>query len=216
MRIAFVLASATAAGAFGGCIAYGVGHLNGDGGLEGFRWLFIIEGVITVACVLLVLLSLPDYPARAKFLSEDDKKFVHDRIAVKGGGYTREKSKRSEILSTAFSPRMLAHYLAYVSSSSLGMTSIQTDKDIAQTTNCVPLGSLTFFTPTIVSGLGYTSITAQLMTVPPWIVGYCCCLFLGWSADHFNARGWHITASSILGGAGWLTAGETPPPTSPH
>lgn len=38
VRIAFVLASATAAGAFGGCIAYGVGHLNERGGLEGFRW----------------------------------------------------------------------------------------------------------------------------------------------------------------------------------
>lgn len=117
VRIAFVLASATAAGAFGGCIAYGVGHLNGDGGLEGFRWLFIIEGIITVACVVLVLFFLPDYPKRAKFLTEDDKKFVEDRIAVKGGGYTKEKSKRSEILETAFSPRMLAHYLAYVSAS---------------------------------------------------------------------------------------------------
>ncbi|KAF2166247.1 hypothetical protein M409DRAFT_23439 [Zasmidium cellare ATCC 36951] len=191
VRIAFVLASATAAGAFGGCIAYGVGHLNGDGGLEGFRWLFIIEGAITVIFVLPVLFCLPDYPTRAKFLSEDDKKFIQDRIAVKGGGFTREKSKRREILATAFSPRMLAHYLAY-------------------TTNCVPLGSLTFFTPTIVNGLGYTSIKAQLMTVPPWIVGYCCCLFLGWSADRMNARGWHITASSILGGAGWLTAGLLP------
>lgn len=45
------------------------------------------------------------------------------------------------------------------------------------------------------------------MTVPPWVVGYFVCLFLGWSADRNNARGWHITASSIIGGAGWLTAG---------
>lgn len=48
------------------------------------------------------------------------------------------------------------------------------------------------------------------MTVPPWIVGYCACLTLGWSADHFNARGWHITASSVIGGVGWLTAGLLP------
>lgn len=76
---------------------------------------FIIEGIITVACVFLVLFCLPDYPARAKFLSEDDKKFVQDRIAVKGGGYTQEKSTRKEVLATALSPRMMAHYLAYVS-----------------------------------------------------------------------------------------------------
>jgi hypothetical protein len=41
VRIAVVLASATASGAFGGCIAYGVGFLNGTSGLEGFRWLFV-------------------------------------------------------------------------------------------------------------------------------------------------------------------------------
>jgi hypothetical protein len=48
-------------------------------------------------------------------------------------------------METLFSPRMLSHYLAYIC-------------------NCVPLGSLTFFTPTIVNGLGYSSIEAQLMT----------------------------------------------------
>jgi hypothetical protein len=48
-------------------------------------------------------------------------------------------------METLFSPRMLAHYLAYIC-------------------NCVPLGSLTFFTPTIVNGLGFSSIRAQLMT----------------------------------------------------
>ncbi|EME78071.1 uncharacterized protein MYCFIDRAFT_57511 [Pseudocercospora fijiensis CIRAD86] len=194
VRIAFVLASATAAGAFGGCIAYGVGYLNGDGGLEGFRWLFIIEGVITILMVLPVLCFLPDYPATAKFLSEDEKKYVQDRIAVKGGGYTKERSTRAEILETAFSPRMLAHYFTYV-----GLAC-----------DCVPLGSLTFFTPTIVNGLGYTSIQAQLMTVPPWVVGYFFCLFLGWSADRHNARGWHIMGASMLGGVGWLTAGLLP------
>lgn len=35
VRIAFVLASATAAGAFGGAIAYGMGHLNNRAGLQG-------------------------------------------------------------------------------------------------------------------------------------------------------------------------------------
>ena len=86
---------------------------------------------------------------------------------------------------------MLCHYLAYI-------------------TNCIPLGSLTFFSPTIVAGLGFSSIEAQLMTVPPWICGYCVCLLLGWSADRTNARGWHILISSTLGGIGWLGAGLLP------
>ena len=66
---------------------------------------------------------------------------------------------------------MIAHYAAYLFC-------------------MVPLGSMTFFAPTIVNGLGYDSLTANLMTVPPWIFGYCVCLFLAWSADTHNARGW--------------------------
>lgn len=191
VRIAFVLASATAAGAFGGCVAYGVGFLNNHAGLEGFRWLFIIEGIITVVSIIPLLFLLPDWPAKARFLNEDDKKFMVDRVAVKGGGYTGRHSTREEILATVASPRMLAHYLAYFC-------------------DCIPLGSLTFFTPTIVAGLGYDSIFAQLMTVPPWVVGYFVSLFLGWSADRFNARGYHVFVANTIGGIGWLSAGLLP------
>lgn len=88
-------------------------------------------------------------------------------------------------------PGMMAHYFAYL-------------------VNCIPLGSLTFFTPTIVTGLGFDSIKAQLMTVPPWVLGYFFSLFLGWSADRHNARGMHIFCSSLLGAIGWVTAGSLP------
>lgn len=87
---------------------------------------------------------------------------------------------------------MLAHYIAYIA-------------------DVVPQGSFTFFTPTIVTGLGYKSIEAQLLTVPPWVVGFVVAIILSYSSDHFDARGWHITIASLLGGIGWLTAGLLPP-----
>ena len=188
LRIAFVVAHATLAGAFGGAIAYGIGHLNGTSGLQGFRWLFIIEGLITAVATVMVIFFLPDWPARARWLSEEDKKFAEDRLTVQGGGYSKAHASKQEILETCFSPRMLAHYLTYI-------------------LDCIPLGSLTFYTPTIVSGLGYHSLQAQLLTIPPWVVGYVVSLLLSFSADHFNARGWHVTFASILGGIGWLLAG---------
>lgn len=93
----------------------------------------------------------------------------------------------------------------------------------------IPLGSMTFFAPTIVNGLGqrtpspppldhpltqtntgYDSLQANLMTVPPWIFGYIICLLLAWSADTRNARGFHVAASSIIGGIGWLVQAVLP------
>lgn len=40
--------------------------------------------------------------------------------------------------------------------------------------------------------------------------GYCVCLFLAWSADTHNSRGWHVTASSIIGAIGWLVQAVLP------
>ncbi|KAF2103771.1 MFS general substrate transporter [Rhizodiscina lignyota] len=191
LRIAFVVAHANLAGAFGGAIAYGFGEINGSNGLQGFRWLFIVEGLITALCCLLVILFLPDYPSRARWLTEDDKKYAEDRLKIHGGGYTKTHATWKEIRETCFSPRMLLHYLIYI-------------------LDCVPLGSFTFFTPTLVTGLGYKSLEAQLLTIPPWVCGYTMALVLSFSADHFNARGWHVAIGSVLGGAGWLTAAALP------
>lgn len=50
----------------------------------------------------------------------------------------------------------------------------------------VPFSALQLFIPAIVSGLGYTSLKAQLMTVPPYAVAYFVSLLVAWSADRYN------------------------------
>ena len=50
----------------------------------------------------------------AKWLDEDDKKYIEDRIKVRGGGYTSAHATKKEILTTMFHPRMVAHYFAYL------------------------------------------------------------------------------------------------------
>ena len=79
-----------------------------------------------------------------------------------------------------------------------------------QLTNAIPLGSLTFFTPTIVAGLDYNSVEAQIMTVPPWVVGWIVSILLAWSADRNNERSLHIAGATIVAGIGWLTTGLLP------
>ncbi|KAF9885853.1 hypothetical protein FE257_012325 [Aspergillus nanangensis] len=187
VRIAFITATATLAGAFGGCIAYGAGFLNRKGGLEGFRWLFIIEGAVTVLITPVVFFYLPDYPWTARWLTPSVRRFAVERLEEQDGGFSRDSATRNEILATLCSPRMVAHYSAYF-------------------TNSIVMSSLTYFSPTIVQGLGYTSVQAQLMTVPPWAVGYVVSMGLAWSADHFNARGLHVFASGILAGVGFLVS----------
>lgn len=45
--MAIFFSAATAAGAFGGLLARGILEMRGVAGLEGWRWLFILEGMLT-------------------------------------------------------------------------------------------------------------------------------------------------------------------------
>lgn len=58
-RMAIFYGANTAAGAFGGVIAYGVGNLDGAHGWRAWKWLFLIEGVITIVAGLACLFFLP-------------------------------------------------------------------------------------------------------------------------------------------------------------
>jgi len=47
--------------------------------LAGWRWIYIIEGAISVACALLAWLFLVYFPQRAKFLSDNERARVIQR-----------------------------------------------------------------------------------------------------------------------------------------
>lgn len=61
-------------GAFSGLIAAGVeAHLDGDRGLRAWRWLFIIEGTLTVAIALISFFILPDFPRTTSWLTDEER-----------------------------------------------------------------------------------------------------------------------------------------------
>jgi len=73
--------SAQLGGAFGGLIAGGVmSNLEGAQGIRGWRWLFIIEGVITIAFAIAAVFILPDYPTNSKRLTEQERFVATTRL----------------------------------------------------------------------------------------------------------------------------------------
>ncbi|KAL3491959.1 major facilitator superfamily domain-containing protein [Aspergillus germanicus] len=191
IRVALVLASATLAGAFGGAIAYGVGHMNQVHGLSAWRWLFIIEGAPSCASAVLVWFILPDYPETASWLSEEEKALAARRLELEGSKGAAKAMTWEDAKEVLFDWRLYAHYLVYFGISA-------------------PFSSLSLFTPAITSGLGYTSLNAQLMTVPPWAVAYVVTTVVAWSADHFNSRGLHSAAFAFIGAMGFLASAVLP------
>ncbi|KAJ3858846.1 high-affinity nicotinic acid transporter [Lentinula novae-zelandiae] len=81
LRICFMLACNLFQSS--GFISYGVAFADGHGHLAGWRWLFIIEGLPPIVLGLLTIFILPDYPdskATAKFLTEQERHIIKERL----------------------------------------------------------------------------------------------------------------------------------------
>lgn len=112
IRVAFILASATLAGAFGGAIAYGVGHMNGTRGLQAWRWLFIIEGIPSLLSSILVFFFLPDYPETVNWLSFEEKALATSRLKFEASHGHDESLTWAQAKDTLTDWRLYGHYAA--------------------------------------------------------------------------------------------------------
>lgn len=80
-RFSFFFSSTTLAGAFGGLLAYGLGQMAGLRGYGGWRWVFIIEGVLTCVVAIVWFFLLPDFPEDVKWLNEEERAYLHAKLA---------------------------------------------------------------------------------------------------------------------------------------
>lgn len=62
-RMALFFSAATAAGAFGGLLARGISELEGYGHYAGWRWIFILEGLLTLCVAGCAYWCIHDSPA---------------------------------------------------------------------------------------------------------------------------------------------------------
>ena len=80
-RFSFFFSSTTLAGAFGGLLAYGIAQMDGVRGYMGWRWVFIIEGVITSVVAIILFPLMSDFPEEVKWLTDEEREFVRAKLA---------------------------------------------------------------------------------------------------------------------------------------
>ncbi|KAL8287355.1 hypothetical protein RQP46_003807 [Phenoliferia psychrophenolica] len=184
LRISIFFSAATIAGAFGGLLARLINLMDGVAGLHGWRWIFILEGIATVVVAVASFWMLHDYPGTAKFLDERERRFVVARLARDDNGLaTRYDTKF--IRETFMDWKVWAFSIMYIGT-------------------LMPLYSFSLFSPTIVKDLGYTAATAQLLSVPPYVVAAFATIFAGYMSDRFQRRGVFIILLSSIGILGFI------------
>ncbi|TIA53911.1 MFS general substrate transporter [Aureobasidium pullulans] len=178
VRQAYFFSAASVAGAFSGLLAYGISYMEGVGGLAGWRWIFILEGLLTFLVAIVAYFVLVDYPETASFLTVEERAFITYRLKYDGQdantdhGYRVAQTDRSDkkFLFAAFRDWQIwvniVVYWGYV----------------------CPLYGISLFLPTIIKELGYKTTTAQLLTVPIYVVASAITIAVAYAADRKRLR----------------------------
>lgn len=154
LRIAIFFSAATIAGAFGGLLAYGLQHLNGKDHIAGWQWIFIVEGLLTVAVAFGAYFFIPNVPSQAHWLTPDEQKIMKYKIDHDGDTVVPyDNSFQWKYVQRGFTEwKLWLNLLQYLGS-------------------LVPLYSVSLSLPSIVKGMGYETVdAAQLHTIPVYIV----------------------------------------------
>ena len=99
LRISYLFIGSALSSAVGGLIALGILFMDGTAGYSGWRWLYIIEGVITIAWAAATIFLVPKHWSTAYFLNDEDKavmKIREEQMEAYSGGsghYTKQDIK---------------------------------------------------------------------------------------------------------------------------
>lgn len=199
-RFGIYMSAAILSGAFGGLLAGAItGGMEGTGGLRGWRWLFIVEGVATILWASAAYFILLDFPANSTRLTERERAIAVARLR-EGGVKTHVQGeerigKRKSFRMAICDWRTIGFICGYMVSSTSYVALVA---HYVLTFPQVIVGSstLSYFYPTLVNGLGYTStVQAQYMTVPIYAVAFVCTAVTTYFADSIsNHRGLVISA----------------------
>ncbi|KKZ61720.1 hypothetical protein EMCG_03749 [[Emmonsia] crescens] len=171
LRQALFFSAASIAGAFSGLLAFAIAKMDGIAGLEGWRWIFILEGILTVVVAIMAFFLIQDYPETAKFLTEEERAWAIHRLRHQ---YS-DTAVKTEKFQWKYVKDALLDWQIYLS--------LITWYGIV-----CPLYGISFFLPTIIKDLGYTSSTAQLLTIPIYIVAAIIAVLSAWLSDRQGQR----------------------------
>jgi MFS transporter, ACS family, tartrate transporter len=165
----------------GGPLASFILTLDGRAGLHGWQWLFLLEG--SPACVIgfTVLKLLPDGPAQAQWLNENERQFVA------AGVRTEQSAKEQDLIPALGNPRVLALGLAYG-----GIL--------------FAIYGFGFWLPLLIQGAGFSNGLTGLVTAALYVGSVPAMIFWGRSSDRNDERIRHTAGGALLAAAALFVA----------
>lgn len=169
-RFSFFFGSTSLAGAFGGLLASAIGKMDRMRGYLGWRWIFILEGVLTCVVSFLFFFIIPSFPEDAKWLGEEERAYVKARLRKDQGRNAAERAIGVKDVINVFKDfKIFVGGFMY-----FGLI--------------VPAYGYAFFAPGIIRSYGYSQIGTQLHSVPPWACAFVFAMIIAFFSDKTKHR----------------------------
>jgi D-galactonate transporter len=184
---ALFAAGGVIAGIVGSPISGAVLGLSGVGGLAGWQWLFLLEGIPAVLMGFVVLVLLPDRPRQARWLSDAEKAWIQARVDEEAA--RPEVRNRHRLVQAFTSGRVwllcLLYFLLNVGGYGYEM-----------------------WLPSIIKGFsGQSDAVVGLINTIPYLAAAVVMLLAGQHSDRTGERRWHVAVAAISSAAGFALAG---------
>lgn len=207
-------AAGSVAGAFGGLLGSGLGNIPKAGMFERWRWIFLIEGIITALVAGLVYWFMPKDVAFSSFLTAEERRIAVHRIAEenKASGAAEDVSPwRLDVLKKAMINANTQLVGLGIMMSLLSLTSLS----LFMVSHHFPSNQRSISAnrhqkPSLIRSMGYSTTHAQLLTVPPYVLAACVCIGASFASDRLRSRGLIIMALTPLTAIGFLLLAFVP------
>ncbi|KAL1310619.1 hypothetical protein AAFC00_000891 [Neodothiora populina] len=194
LRTALLYSGSLISGAFSGLISAGItSGMDGKKGLAAWRWLFIIEGAITVVISASAFFVLPNFPRTTSWLNEQERELAAFRLEEDVG------------TDDSYNEDDHGFFHGFI----LAMKDVKTWILMAILTGVVSSASVTNFFPTVVATLGYKNIDTLLLTAPPYVLACITASLNAWHADKTGERFYHIVLPLTVSVVAFILAVST-------
>ncbi|CAG8263201.1 unnamed protein product [Penicillium salamii] len=180
----FYLIGSMASG-FGGILAYGLMQMDGLAGRAGWRWIFIIEGLLTCVLGIGSYILLVDFPEQSpkswKFLNESEASFVIAKIQADRADASVEPFSMGKYLANCKDSKVWAYAALYM----------------LTTTNSY---SIAYFLPIILEkSMGFSVAKAQCLVAPPYVAAAIVMFVQAVYSDKWRLRGPIVAGNALMG-----------------
>ncbi|OQV08074.1 hypothetical protein CLAIMM_12399 [Cladophialophora immunda] len=185
-RSGWFFGTAALAGAFNGVICYGIiKNLDGAAGLPAWKWIFVIEGVITIAFGFVIFFLLPGAPERLRWGWTAEEKEYAIRRTREAYNIEGNKIHPKHILDLFKTPKLYL-FLTLFCTLQINWSCFQT------------------FLPVLLETFGFSKLNTQLLAIPVFVSGAVSTVLLGYASDHYQQRGIFMFGCLTCDIIGWI------------